>query len=421
MLHRLKSVFFKKHWWTKKRVIVFLLLLAVSIVMSVVHGSKQDTGGDFYVFWLSGKHFLEGSTLYDVPEGARPFIYPPFAAMLFAVFTLLPLKVSAGLFYFINILLFVVSIYLTYRIFVLLYSERPFKKLPLIFAVLFSARFFFNNMGLLQINEVVFIVCLGGIYTFLINKNRVSGPLFVIASFIKIVPLFFVGWLLVRGRKSVVLPIVVSSIICFSLPVLLRGFDTGMQDWKEYNRSFLSTFQEGKVVTSYTNQNLAAALYRMALPIDNSENLNYQIASLSEKTVEEFYKIISVLILILFIGNIVFLRIKRADITAFEISSIFLVGHLLSGITWKAHLVTFIFIFMTFFSVDYKALKNFPKAVMYFIAFLIALVGLTGRDVIGSTLHYYSGGYSIIVWMMVMLFMCSIWFSIKPRVLGVNK
>ena len=419
MLHRLKSVFFKKHWWTKKRIIVFLLLLAVSIVMSVVHGSKQDTGGDFYVFWLSGKHFLEGSTLYDVPEGTRPFIYPPFAAMLFVVFNLLPLKVSAGLFYFINILLLVVSIYLTYRIFVLLYSERPFKKLPLIFASVFSARFFFNNMGLLQINEVVFIVCLGGIYTFLINKNRLCGPLFVIASFIKIVPLFFVGWLLIRGRKEVILPILISSILCLSMPVLLRGLETGTRDLQEYYYSLINTFQEGKVLIKYTNQNLIAAIFRLGRPSHESESLNYRLFNLSEKEVRTIYRVSFMALLILFLMNLIFLRIKNKPINAFELSSVFLIGHLLSGITWKAHLITFIFVFMTFFSVDYKALSHFPKAVMYFIAFLIALVGFTGRDVIGSTLHYYSGGYSIIVWMMVMLFMCCIWFSIKPET--VNK
>lgn len=411
----------KKYLRSKKSIIVFALLLAVSIVMSVVHGSKQDTGGDFYVFWLSGKHFLEGAPLYDMPEGIRPFMYPPFAAMLFVVFTLLPLKVSGGLFYFVNILLFFVSIYLTYRIFTLLYPEKPLKKLPLIFAVLFSARFFFNNMGLLQINEVVFILCLGGIYTFLRNKNRVSGPLFVIASFIKIVPLFFVGWLLLRGRKEVILPILISSILCLSMPVLLRGLETGTRDLHEYYYSFINTFQEGKVLIKYTNQNLIAAIFRLGRPSHESESLSYRLFNLSEQEVRTIYRVSFMTLLILFLTNLIFLRIKNKPINAFELSSVFLIGHLLSGITWKAHLITFIFIFMTFFSVDYKSLKHFPKAVMYFISFLIALIGVTGRDIIGSTLHYYSGGYSIIVWMMVMLFICCIWFSIKSRVLGINK
>ena len=171
----------------------------------------------------------------------------------------------------------------------------------------------------------------------------------------------------------------------------------------------------------YTNQNLIAANFRLGRPSHESESLNYRLFNLSEQEVRTIYRVSFMTLLILFLTNLIFLRIKNKPINAFELSSVFLIGHLLSGITWKAHLITFIFIFMTFFSVDYKALKHFPKAVMYFISFLIALIGVTGRDVIGSTLHYYSGGYSIIVWMMVMLFICCIWFSINPRVLGVNK
>ena len=127
-------MFLEKYPRTKKNIFIFFLLFAVSIVLSVVYGNKQDEGGDFYVFWLSGKNFLEGSSLYNVTGSARPYLYPPFAAMLFVVFTLLPLKVSGGCFYFINIVLFVVSVYLTCRIFVLLFPEKPFKKLPLVFA-----------------------------------------------------------------------------------------------------------------------------------------------------------------------------------------------------------------------------------------------------------------------------------------------
>lgn len=409
------SASFRKHLWTKKKIVVITLFLAISIVISVINGSKQNDGGDFYVFWSAGKRFLDGTPLYDVPQGTRPFVYPPFAAMLFVAFALLPLKISAGLFYFLNIVLFILSIYLTYLIFAYLYPDKPFKKLPLFFAVLFSARFFFNNMGLLQINEVVFIICLLGIYLFLRKKIMFSGALFTIAAFIKIIPVFFIGWLLIRSRRGVVLPVVMSFVICFSLPVLLRGVDNGIQDWQEYNQSFLNTFQEGRVVTSYTNQNIAAALHRMALPVENLENLDYRIVSLSEDSVKMLNRVLSIVLFVLFFGHIVILRIRKSTVTPLEISAIFLIGHLLSGITWKSHLVTFLFIFLAFLTIELKSLHYFPKILICLIILLITVIGVTGQHIVGSTIHFYMGGYNIIVWMMLIMFFYSIWFSLAPK------
>ena len=40
----------------------------------------------------------------------------------------------------------------------------------------------------------------------------------------------------------------------------------------------------------------------------------------------------------------------------------------------------------------------------------IAVTGL-GRDVLGSRLHHYLGGYSLIVWVMLLLFTLSIAWS----------
>jgi len=181
----------------------------------------------------------------------------------------------------------------------------------------------------------------------------------------------------------------------------------------DYYQSLLKSFQQGRVVTNYTNQNFASALYRMALPSQNEENLNYQYISLSEDTVKVIYKLSFIAILLLFVSNLVFLSVKRFPISPFEISSVFLTGSLLSGVTWKAHLVILIFVFMTFLSIDYKKLTKYYRAVLCVLYSLIVILGITGREVLGARLHYYFGGYSIITWILLVLFICSIWFSTK--------
>jgi len=45
---------------------------------------------------------------------------------------------------------------------------------------------------------------------------------------------------------------------------------------------------------------------------------------------------------------------------------------------------------------------------------LMVVTGLTGRDLIGNTLHHAFGGYSLIVWMMLLMLGASLWLSRKP-------
>jgi hypothetical protein len=76
-----------------------LAILAVVVAVAVDRASQQRIGTDFHVFWQAGYDFPHGLPLYQHLEGARHFIYPPFAAQVFQVLGLFPLKVAAGLFY----------------------------------------------------------------------------------------------------------------------------------------------------------------------------------------------------------------------------------------------------------------------------------------------------------------------------------
>jgi hypothetical protein len=406
---------FKRQWWTKKRILIFIISFLIVIIMSVIRGAHQKIGTDFYAFWGAGRNFFTGDPLYPTVliEGVRYFLYPPFAAMVFQIFAIFPLKVAGGLFYFTNIILLIASVYLTKLIFDDFYPDRTNLKWPLIFSVFFSARFFINNINLLQTNEIILVLCLLGIYAYLKKRVGLSCWLFTIATFLKIVPVFFLFWVIIRGRTRAVLSVILASAVCLGLPILLRGFETGTKDLAGYHQSFLKAFQEGKVRTTYLNQNLASAIYRMALPSQNEENLNYQLISLSEDTVKVVYKLSFIAILLLFVSNLVFLSVKRFPISPFEINGIFLVGALLSGITQKAQLIPLIFVLMAFLSIDYKKLTKYYRYVFWVLYSLIVILGITGREILGAQLHYYFGGYSIITWILLILFICSIWFSIK--------
>ena len=392
-----------------KRALIAVALLGVCVVLSVIEAKSQGPGTDFHARWLAGRWFWEGQPLYTHLPGVREPTYPPFAAMVFQVFALFPLKVAAGLFYFCNLLLIPVAVRLTVDVFDALWPppnrSRDWWRLAL--AILFSAQFFLNNLNLVQVNLALFVLCLLGIRWYLAGHDVRGAAALVAATAIKLVPVFLVAWLVVRGRRRAALAVVPLGLACIALPMLQRGPATGVRDLSDYYHTLLEGFGKGRVEQRYTNQNLAASVYRLTRAPTEPTERDYQVFPASEGTARTVYRVAAFLVVAAFLGTLVWLRAKGAPLSVFDLSAAFLVGHLLSAMTWKAHLVTLLFVNYAFLSVR-------PRGVTWAILVLMAIVGLTGRDLVGNTLHHAIGGYSLIVWMMLLMLGASLWFSRKP-------
>ena len=96
----------KKHWSLALALVAFLVLVAVK---ATERADKQRIGTDFHVFWQAGYDFTHGLPLYQQLPGARHFIYPPFAAQVFQVLGIFPLKTAAWLFYVGSVVLIFVA------------------------------------------------------------------------------------------------------------------------------------------------------------------------------------------------------------------------------------------------------------------------------------------------------------------------
>ena len=415
-MNELKKTIFKKRWWTKKRFLIFVLAFIACVVMSILRGLRQEIGyHDFSIFWGAARNFLAGNSLYAAHhvDGAQNFIYPPFAAIAFVIYGMLPLKIAGGLYYFMNLVLRIWGIYLIKLIFDHFYPNRNNLKWPLILAIVFTIRFFINNMNLLNINEVLFFICIAGIYCYLKGKINSASVLFTIAMFIKIIPIFFVIWIIFRSRLRAIIPVILTIALCCVLLIAFRGLNTATQDVSDYYSSFLKVYQKGHVASREINQNIAATIYRMLLPPESPEKLDFQYITASENTAKIVYKTSVVTVLVLFISTLVYLSLKNIKVSPFEVAFIFLVGSLLSGITWKAHLVMLLFVFMVFFSIDKNNLGKYLKIYLYILWGLMVIVGMAGKEILGEKAHDHFDGYSIIAWTLVILFFCSITASIR--------
>jgi hypothetical protein len=388
------------------------VLAAIAAAVATDRASKQRIGTDFHVFWQAGYDFAHGLPLYQNLPGGRLFLYPPFAAQVFQVLGLFPLKLAAWLFYVASVGLIIVAVGISRDIVRRLDPTGASSHLPLVLAVVFSANFILNNLNLLQVNLLIFVLCLLGIRAFA-ERREVEGSGWVVAATaIKLTPVFFVLWALIRGTRRSLAAVAGFGILCMTLPMVQRGFHQGLTDLTTYYQSFLHQFASGRVVAHYTNQNLAAMVYRAVVPPARGQGESYSYVYLpSLETAAPFiYRVLALVVVAVFLAHLVRLRIRHRPLSALEISSVFLASHLLSGITWKAHLVTLLFVFYAFFVLNPQEIGRGGRVALGLAWTGMVAIGF-GRDLIGDRLHHYVGGYSLIVWVMLLLFVLSIVWS----------
>ena len=385
--------------WSVPKVLLAVCILAGAVTLSVIQGRHQHLGQDFHVFWQAGRNFTTGHPLYhDSLPGARPLKYPPFAALVFQVLGLFPLQVAAALFSLLNLVLWAVAVRLTREILERSFPDREPGYLPLVLATVFTAQFFLDNFHHVQVNELVFVLVLLGIREYLRGHDWRAAGSIVAATAIKLTPIFFVAWLLIRGRRRVALAVPVVALACVLVPLLLRGPRTGAAEVVEYYHVFLEGHQHGEVDSYSAGQNLAALVSRMMRPGV------YRYLPQSEAVAQQVYHALWGGVLLVFLSKLVLLARQRAPASAFEFSLAFLAALLLSPITFTTHLVSLLFVYATFLSIR-RAKLALPGKVAWAVAVIaMAVTGLCGRDLAGDTAYLSVAGYSIYAWTMLGLF-----------------
>jgi glycosyl transferase family 87 len=387
-------------------------VLAIVMVVAAGRAGKQRIGTDFHVFWQAGFDFAHGLPLYQPLPGARSFIYPPFAAQAFQLLGIFPLKTAAWLFYVASVALVPVAVWISRDIVHRLDPARRLSLVPLGLALAFSTVFIIDNLDHVQVNLLTFVLCLLGIRAIIRSREVAGGGWLVAATAIKLTPVFLVAWALIRGSRRTLAAVAGFGMASVALPIFQRGFSQGLLDLTTYYQTFLQQFAAGGVVTNYRNQNLAALIYRAMIPGTSGDVPPYEYAYLPalQGAAPLIYRTLAAALLVVFLIHLIRLRVNRQPIGALEIAGAFLASHLLSGITWKAHLVTLLFVFYAFFSADSQRMSQAGRAMLLLAWAGIVAIGL-GRDIVGSRLHHYLAGYSVFVWVMLLLFVLSVLWS----------
>jgi hypothetical protein len=388
-----------------RRPLLALLGLSIALALAVPVGLRQHVGEDFHVFWQAGRNFATGAPLYhDSLPGARPLKYPPFAAMAFTPLALFPLRTAAVLMSLLNLGLWAGAVILTRDIVTRTSPDHVPSRVPLVLAVILSAQFFLDNFHHVQMNEVTFVLALLGIRAYLDGLDVASAAAFVAATALKITPVFFTAWLVIRGRPRAGLAVLPLALACVLVPMGLRGPSRGAAELEEYYHKFLEKHQHGEIESYTAGQNIAALVSRMTRPPESPGEDSFQWAPASERTAQLAYEGLWVTVLLLFLGKLLVLRARRAPLSAFEVAMVFSTALLLSPITFTTHLVPLLFVFATMLSVRPAALGGRAQAGALVIGVGMVVCGLSGRDLVGGPLYRAIGGYSICAWTILALF-----------------
>jgi len=391
------------------------LLLALVVALAVQRGRAMVQGTDFHGRWIAGRWFFSGQPLYVYQVGFADPTYPPFAAMVFQLFALLPLPVAAGIFFVVNLALVPVVVLLVRRIMVATWPGWP-GGWPLALAGVLSLEYFLANLNSVNVNFALFALVLWGMASWVNGHQRRATVAFVLATGIKLIPIFFVCWAVLRGRRPVLVTAVVAGAAVMLLPLVQRGPAQGMRDLEDYRTTLLAGVVRGEVNARATNHSLAGAVHRLTRPPQPPEP-DYRVVHWSARTVRSLTRTATIAVGLSFLATVVALRLHREPLSPFEWSAAFLAGHLVSAMTWRAHLVTLLFVLTVVFSVPVRRLHPAAQAAWWGTTALAAFVGLSGRDLVGRPVFKWVNGHGIVSAALLALFIAAmVWCHRRLRV-----
>jgi hypothetical protein len=400
-----------------KRYLSFIVLVFVgAIALSIKFGIEMASShGDFPVFWWAGKNFSVDNDLYSQIGGATRYIYPPFAAMCFQVFSLTSLASAGSWWAFSNFGLFAMSVVLMRKIFLHFGAEEQKLNWALLAGVLISFRYFWYLQMYIQMNELIFVLCLAGIWAYLQGKETLAISFFVFGTFLKILPIFFLIWIVIMGNWKTPLKIALISLFCVVSPILFRGWEQNWIDHLRYYHVFLAPFQNGRVEPEFCNYSLSSMIYNLCQPTVNEPlGYNYRLFLLSLSQTQLLNKAISGLLLLTMFGLFAYARWIKKSVGFWEIAYTFLIMNLLSAICWEYHLVSVIFVFVPmFYLVFAKKYEKIDKILLYFLLACATILNFIGTDTVGEKIHHYIGGYGFItlLWLLLSFLVVYLFFK----------
>lgn len=378
------------------RICAVTLAVCCGLAFAAVRVAKEPVDGDVHVFWKAGNDYLHGKPLYDTPPGLLSFIYPPFAALCFAPLGMLPFKTAAFLFFVGNYLAWYFAFVLvatSLRLF-----HDPGNQMPWVIGIAFAATFkvFLNNLTHIQVNNYVLLPALAAIIYFLKGRDLKAILLAGMATSIKLTPVTLFFWMIARRRSPrFLVACLVAGGLFVLIPAALRGPTQGIADINDYYDTFLGAFVAGGVNTNNSSQTIGGLLMRyctdLSMPEGDNDGYTFHLVDCDPQVVKKVAQWMSVALLAAVLLSS--LLQSRAGIppNLYEASAYLLTGHLISGVAWKAHLVS-LSLPLAVLAADVLSERRRTLWGSFLLAYF-CLLGVLGKELVGKKGMIFLGGY----------------------------
>jgi hypothetical protein len=361
---------------------------------SKLYSSKADIYQYEQIKDLSGKYTLDDlfknsdliSKLESLRGNVASYIYPPTFAYLLIPISHLSYENASLLFFLINYVCLLGSIYLMRSLF---YPSR-FTYI-LFFSLLFSFRFLENHANN---NQVAFILLFLVLLSVKTKNNILSGFLLSLAVVIKLTPLIFVIHFIYKRRIKALFFFGAGLLFWILLP-LIPDIDFGLKNWANWLDMVLLSALKNPVFRAWkNNQSLIATLAKYFMEgADPVNQLLFRMPfySLSVGSVKLIFNFIVLLILVP-----LFHRYRKGIDSNQSLSALFILSVILSGISWIHTFAFFIFPIGFIFHRITQTPELVWRKRIYFI--LCALIILTGKSVGGSVVDSISLMFSFLLY-----------------------
>jgi len=226
-----------------KKVLWFVLLVVVGLILLGFYHDKRTCWGsnDFDTYYFAGSLVVSGQNLYTDDPSLSPYLYLPFFAVLLAPLTFLHIRIAAIIWYVISILSFAGSFYLSMT---LVAGKEGFKRIfferPYIFglvSLVFPFIIWIDTVSLAQIDFMIFFLIVLSLSAYDKKRPFSSGIILAAATVIKIYPVCFLVYFLLKKRFKAVAGFLVGIVLfVLVLPFSVLGqnnFNDSMQSWIE--------------------------------------------------------------------------------------------------------------------------------------------------------------------------------------------
>jgi hypothetical protein len=247
---------------------------------------------DYDLWYLTGQTYLHGHDIYPTDHRPFPFMYPPAAAALMAIASVLGSTGFVVLLLVLQSTAWVGSVLLAVK----LATGSAMRQRPLLYAAptLWVIPFIHDMYLLGQPNLLLLFLMLGSFAALRGGRPLAAGALVGLAAAIKAFPVLALGYFVYRRQwKAVGATVVSMALLLLVLPIPFRGPVKAWDDMVVWTRGMVLKYDEGQIAQrpercySYKNQSLVAVTNRLLrrVPADgemqddwyvNVANLNFR-------------------------------------------------------------------------------------------------------------------------------------------------